>query len=67
MKAFLITTGSVFGLIVLAHIARAFAEGPSVAKDPVFILLTLLAAGLSAWSWRTALDDGPHDHNSDPI
>ena len=52
MKAFLITTGTVFGLITLAHIARAIAEGPGVAKDPVFILLTLLAAGLSAWSWR---------------
>jgi len=51
MKAFLVTSGTVFGLIPLAHIARAFAE-PSVVKDPVFILLTLLAAGLSAWSWR---------------
>jgi hypothetical protein len=52
MKAFLITSGTVFGLVVLAHIARAFTEGPGVAKDPVFILLTILAAGLSAWSWR---------------
>jgi hypothetical protein len=52
MKAFLITTGTVFGLITLVHIARAFAEGAGVAKDPVFVLLTLLAAGLSAWAWR---------------
>src|SRR6476620_7059956 len=27
MKAFLITCGTVFGLVTLAHIARAFAEG----------------------------------------
>jgi len=52
MKAFLITTGTVFGLIVVAHIARAIMEGPHVSKDPVFISLTILAAGLSAWSWR---------------
>jgi hypothetical protein len=52
MKAFLITTGTVFGLIVLVHIARAFMEGSGVAKDPAFILLTVFAAGLSAWAWR---------------
>jgi len=52
MKAYLITTGTVFGLIVLAHIWRAFAEGAHVATDPVFVLLTLLAAGLSLWAWR---------------
>ena len=52
MKAYLITTGTVFGLIVIAHILRAFAEGARVAKDPVFIALTFLAAGLSVWAWR---------------
>jgi len=51
MKAYLITTGTVFGLITLAHIARVFAEGLHRATDPVFILLTLLAAGLSVWAW----------------
>jgi hypothetical protein len=52
MKAFLVTAGTVFGLITLAHIGRVIAEGPHLATDPVFILLTLLAAGLSAWAWR---------------
>ena len=52
MKAYLITTGIVFALITLAHILRVFAEGPRLAKDPFFILLTLLAAGLSVWAWR---------------
>src|SRR6476469_6234411 len=52
MRAFLITSRAVFGLIVLAHIARAVAEGAHVATDPFFILITLLAAGLSAWAWR---------------
>jgi hypothetical protein len=52
MKAYLITTGTVFGLIVLAHIARVFAEGPRLATDPVFVLLTVLPAALSFWAWR---------------
>jgi hypothetical protein len=46
MKAYLITTGTVFGLIVLAHLWRVFEEGAHLARDPVFILLTV-AAGRS--------------------
>ena len=52
MKAYLITTGTAFGLITLAHIARMVAEGPHLAKEPVFLLLTLVAAALSLWAWR---------------
>jgi hypothetical protein len=52
MRAYLITTGAVFGLITLAHIARAFAEGWHLASDPVFVLLTLAAAALCLWAWR---------------
>ena len=52
MKAYLITTGTVFGLITLAHGWRLFAEGPHMAKDRVFILLTLAAAALCFWAWR---------------
>ena len=59
MKAYLITTGIVFALITLAHILRVFAEGPRLAKDPVFILLTLLAAGLSAWAWALLRSSPP--------
>jgi len=54
VKAFLITAAVVFSLIVLAHIARLVAE-PSVRSEPWFWLLTLLAAGLSAWAWRLVL------------
>ena len=35
MKAFLITAGVVFGLIVVAHVFRV-AEEPQMAKDPWF-------------------------------
>jgi hypothetical protein len=52
MKAYLITTGTVFGLITVAHIWRAVAEGAHMAKDPVFVLLTIATAALSFWAWR---------------
>ena len=52
MKAYLITTGIIFALIVVAHILKAIAEGPGTAKDPFFIILTLLAAGLCVWAGR---------------
>ena len=52
MKAYLITTGAVFGLIVLAHFARVVAEGAHLATDPLFALLTVAAAALSFWAWR---------------
>jgi len=51
VKAYLVTTGTIFALIALAHVLRMFAEGPRLAKDPFFILLTLLAVGLSIWAW----------------
>ena len=52
MKAYLTTTGVVFGLITVAHIWRAFAEGSHLATDPVFILLTVASAALCFWAWR---------------
>ena len=52
MKAYVMTTGTVFGLLVIAHVWRAFEEGSRVVKDPVYILLTLAAAALCLWAWR---------------
>lgn len=52
MKAYLITTGTVFGLITLAHIWRALVEGPHLAKDPVFVLLTVATTALCFWAFR---------------
>jgi hypothetical protein len=52
MKAYVITTGAIFGLITLAHIWRGFVEGPHLAKEPWFVLLTILAAALCLWAFR---------------
>ena len=50
MKAYVITTSVVFGMLVLAHILRAIAEGSQVVKEPFFILTTLAAAALFVWA-----------------
>lgn len=50
MKAYLITTGSVFALIVLSHILRFITEGGAV-HEPELWVLTVLAAGLSVWAF----------------
>jgi len=52
MKAYVITTGAVFGLITLAHIWRVFAEGPHLAKEPWYVLLTVATAALCVWALR---------------
>lgn len=51
MKAYVITTGVIFGLITIAHILRFVMEGSHLATEPLFILLTLLSAALCVWSW----------------
>jgi hypothetical protein len=52
MKAYVMTTGVLFGLITLAHVWRVIEEGPGLATDPWYILLTVAAAALCLWAWR---------------
>ncbi len=61
MRAYVITSGTIFTLIVAAHILRAFAEGWShVLRDPFFVLFTVLAAGLSAWAFLIVRASAKH-------
>ena len=52
MKAYLATTGTVFGLITAAHVWRVVVEGMRLATDPVFIVLTAASAALCLWACR---------------
>lgn len=52
MKAYVTTTGIVFGLITVAHIWRVAEEGPQLAAKPWFILITLAAVALCLWACR---------------
>ncbi len=51
MRAYVMTTGVVFGLLTLAHLWRIIVER-HLATDPIFILITVVAASLCVWAWR---------------
>jgi len=51
VRAYILTTGMIFGLITVAHVLRAMVE-PHLARDPFYILLTLLAVALCLWAGR---------------
>lgn len=52
MRAYLITTGTVFGLITMAHVVRIVEEGRGLLREPWFVLLTLATAAMSLWPVR---------------
>ena len=52
MKAYIATTGVVFGLLTLAHVWRVIAEAPQLATDPWYILITVASAALCLWAVR---------------
>jgi hypothetical protein len=56
MKAYLITTGTLFALVALAHVLRTIVEWPRMATDPWFILegpgLGVAAAAICFWALR---------------
>jgi hypothetical protein len=56
MKAYLLTTGALFGLLAVLHAWRAVAEWEHLASDAGLMLETvgigLLALALCVWAWR---------------
>ena len=52
MKAYVTTTGVLFALLVVLHVWRAFAEGGSEFKSPIYIASTVACAALAIWAWR---------------
>jgi hypothetical protein len=56
LRAYLITTGTLFALLAMAHILRTIAEWSRLATDPWFILegpgIGVVAAAIALWAWR---------------
>jgi hypothetical protein len=50
LRAYVGITGLAFALIFAAHLARVYAEGSGLLRDPFFILITAAALGLSVWA-----------------
>ena len=51
MKAYIITSAAIFGLLTVAHLLRIVMESSRLATEPVYILITLASAALSVWGW----------------
>ncbi len=56
MKAYLITTGTLFGLLAVAHLLRTIVEWRRLTADPWFVVegpgIGLAAGFLCFWAWR---------------
>lgn len=52
MRTYVIATGSIFALLTAAHIWRMVWEDHSLATDPLYLAITIIAAALGVWAWR---------------
>ena len=56
MKAYLFTTGGLFAVLALAHLARTIVESSRLTTDPGFIVegpgIGIIAAAIAVWAWR---------------
>jgi hypothetical protein len=50
MRCYVAATGIVFALIFAAHIARLFAEGSWLLREPFFIGTSLASLALAVWA-----------------
>lgn len=51
MKAYIITSGGIFGLLTIAHLLRIVMENRHLATEPVFFVITLASATLCLWAF----------------
>ena len=52
MKTYLTLTAVLFGLLTVLHFWRMLQERGSLAKDPWFLIITLVSAALCFWAVR---------------
>jgi hypothetical protein len=50
MKYYLVTTGATFGLLFIAHFARAYQEGFWVFREPIFLSTTFVSIAFCLWA-----------------
>ena len=50
MKAYVMTTGASFAMLLQIHAWRLAVEGAQILADPYFWLSALVAAGLRLWA-----------------
>ena len=50
VRAYVLTTGSAFGLIALAHALRVLSEGWPLILQPIFALTSIASASICVWA-----------------
>lgn len=58
MRAYVIATGVLFGLLTVVHIWR-MVEEPQLTREPWFLLVTGTTAALCFLAWRVARRSNP--------
>ena len=51
MRAYVLTTGLIFTILALAHVARFIAEVAGFLTEPAFLVTTLLAIVMAIWAF----------------
>ena len=50
MKSYIVTTGAIFGLLLVSHVARLLVEGTYLIREPIFLLTTLASGAVFIWA-----------------
>ena len=50
MRAYILVSGMIFLGLALAHVARLIAEGLAPLHEPIFLVTSLLALGMTVWA-----------------
>jgi hypothetical protein len=53
VRLYVQVTGLLFALLVAAHIARMATENMVLAKDPLYVGITVFAAAMAVWAFAT--------------
>jgi hypothetical protein len=57
VKAYVITTGIVFALLTIAHLARMVMEEGHFSTDPFYLGITAATAALAVWAFYVVRRD----------
>ena len=49
-RCYIAATGVAFALIFIVHVARIFAEGTAILREPIFIVTSILSLGVAGWA-----------------
>ncbi len=50
MKSYIVTTGVIFGLLLVSHVARVVVEGTYLIREPIFVLTTIASGAVFIWA-----------------